>query len=327
MIEGSRGGRRQQRRHELLPRHQTRDGVLAADFEEGPAVDPGLNHPVSGTTRSPTARGTTPRRPTTARRGGCISTARSNASARRSVSRRAPTASSTRRSAARSTSTGAARRASSTAYRRGAHLEPRADARHRSRPGSSLEIPQRAWAARALGPERRHRHRRSSTAPARGNTGTIVGSAFAWRRRRAVPEQSARRRSRRSTRRRTVRPAWRRRRRSASASAIPDGDPMTVTFFGRPVPTGVRARLHARRHPGHAALRGRPGACRDVHSADAVDRQQPRRRMNIAFVTHLGDIVEHIDASAGGMDARQRQPERYSRRTRCNGAWRPETMT
>ncbi len=42
--------------------------VLVADFEDSAT---GANHPILGTTAIPTTCGTTPRRATTARHGGC----------------------------------------------------------------------------------------------------------------------------------------------------------------------------------------------------------------------------------------------------------------
>ena len=57
----------------------------------------------------------------------------------------------------------------------------------------------------------------------------------------------------------------------------PDGDPLAVTFYGRPCRRVGAGRLHPGGLAGHAALLRRCDARGDLHGADAMDRQQPRR--------------------------------------------------
>ena len=93
---------------------------------------------------------------------------------------------------------------------------------------------------------------------------------------------------------RTARPASRPTRRSTSRSPTQtEATSRRRSSAGRFRRAG--ARVHDRRHTRHAALR-RPerGESRPLHGAGQLDHAH-KGDMNIAFVTHLGDIVEHID--------------------------------
>ena len=75
----------------------------------------------------------------------------------------------------------------------------------------------------------------------------------------------------------------------------PDGDPMAVTFFGRPVPAGAAPEFTIVALPDTQHYVDDPTRAATFTSQTqwVVDNQVAK---NIAFVTHLGDIVEHIDA-------------------------------
>ena len=85
-----------------------------------------------------------------------------------------------------------------------------------------------------------------------------------------------------------------------------DADPLTVTYFGRRKAV-AGSRLHVPDDPRHAALRGRPGARGDLHGPDELDRRTTATPLNIAFASHLGDIVEHQDQFDRRVAARRRE--------------------
>lgn len=75
----------------------------------------------------------------------------------------------------------------------------------------------------------------------------------------------------------------------------PDGDPISVTFYGRPTPTAAGAdftlvALPDTQHYSDDAVRAA------TFTAQTQWIVNNRAALNIPFVTHLGDIVENIDA-------------------------------
>ena len=207
--------------------------------------------------------------------------------------------------------------------RRGAHLERRTHGgpdRRRARTAAHLgHRPHRP-----LGHERRHRHVRrrlvaAAARTARRRTARPGSPAAPF----SVVEQHAP-----GCRRSTAR-GWRDRRRDRPdchvRSPTRTATPMTTTFFGREDPARRRRTSRSSRFPTRSTT-STTGANLQLHGADELDRRLRQSDMNIAFVTHLGDIVEHTDqfevewqrasARLAMLDIRRRQERQRARQPR-----------
>ena len=140
-------------------------------------------------------------------------------------------------------------------HRRGADLERRPhadpDPGHQER-----RAHERDRARRPLGHERGHRHldrELGRELPRHADERPHVGPRLRPR------GATSRRRPRRTRRRRTARPGVATSPTlSVDVAADPDGDPQTVTFYGRPTPSVSDDAVHVRRPARHAVLLGQP---------------------------------------------------------------------
>jgi hypothetical protein len=76
----------------------------------------------------------------------------------------------------------------------------------------------------------------------------------------------------------------------------PDGDPLTVTFYGRPIPTPGTSDFTIVVLPDTQSYISNPSYS-PTFGAQTLWVVNTKNSLNTAFVSHVGDIVEHIDAS------------------------------
>ena len=76
----------------------------------------------------------------------------------------------------------------------------------------------------------------------------------------------------------------------------PDGNPLTVTFYGRPVPTPGTSDFTMVVLPDTQSYISNPSYS-PTFGAQTLWVANTKNSLNTAFVSHVGDIVEHIDAS------------------------------
>ena len=134
------------------------------------------------------------------------------------------------------------------------------------------------------------------------------------------------RRARRTWLRPTARPASPVRRRWTSR--CPTRTARTSTSRSRRRrPRAAGPGLHDRRDPGHAALLATPIARRRSTTRRRSGSSTPQADLNTVFVTHLGDIVEHIGTSRPSGSAPTAVPGHPGQRRDPEQRARPATTT